>query len=1186
MKKRFKLRNITNRLPKISLKMKLTVFLSLVSLFQIHANTYSQSKKITLDMPNATVAKVIQEIESLSDFKFLLNRKDVDLGREVSIIVEKQKIANVLTELFAGTDVVYEVLKKQIVLRRDPEKTNPAKVSKTSTPHNSVIQFQVSGSVTDANGAPLPGANIVEKGTTNGVQTDFDGNFSIELSDENATLIVSYIGFAEKEVAVNGQATVNVQLEESAQGLDEVVVVGYGTTEREMLSTAVSTVETENIAERPIADVSSSLQGLSPGLSVTQSTGKVGEEPRINIRGFTSINGGQPLILIDGIEGSLSNLNPNDVESISVLKDAGAAAIYGARGSFGVVLVTTKNAKQGNIQVNVGVTTAISSPTNNTDFVTDPYQAVSIVDEAFRNNSGASYTGYTEADMAELLKVSQNPSLARVIVDQRNGRDQYVHYGHTDWWNYFFRKNYPSQIYNASISGGSEKIKANFSYRNYRSTGILKVQDDTYKKYNLRGKLDIEATDWMTFSNNMQYNSSEDLEHGGSQYGSYGRPWGSLIWVHALPSYVPVNPNGGALWRTELNNYTIGDGVYAGLLQGTSKQVTNADEFSNIASVEIRPFPSTTINMNYAIRRNNFNRYQRSTRIPYSIYPEEIGLLGNDYLNEYRTESSYDAFNIYGEYRGSFGDHSVKVTAGFNQETFLTKSIEASKQNLISNDLNSLGLATDNPEAGGSASEWALQGLFYRLSYDFKDKYLLEFNGRYDATSRFPSDYRWGFFPSVSAGWLINREGFFGESDNVNLLKLRASYGSLGNQNIDDYAYYPTLPNDTYGYPLNGTRLNYIESPSLNPSEITWEKVSTLNFGADIAMFDNRLTLNFDWFRRDTKGMLAPGASLPSVLGTVSPLENAADLRTRGFELSLGYQDSFDLDDDPFSFSVTGNLSNSITKITRFENPNKSLIDFYDGMTIGELWGYRIEGLFQSEQEIADHADQSFVSNRISSGGGLKPGDVKYIDLNGDGFVGEGENTVNDPGDREIIGNSAPQYLYSFVLDAKWKGFDISGFFQGVGKQDWYPNNDSRFFWAQYNRPYNSYIRKDLVDNMWSPENPDAYFPRNYGYIAIGGSLEKINDRYLQSVAYLRLKNLTLGYTIPEGIISNSSSTKLRLYLSGENLFTFSPLTDYIDPEAASSTVNLNSPSASSNRSTAQVNPFSKTYSLGLTFQF
>ncbi|MFB9053984.1 SusC/RagA family TonB-linked outer membrane protein [Formosa undariae] len=1054
---------------------------------------------------------------------------------------------------------------------------------------NYILQQQnINGTILDENGIPLPGASVVDISSKNGSSTDFDGKFSLAISKLPAVIKVSYIGYKSQEITINNLNPLNIQMEIDQNALDEVVIVGYGETSREKISTAVNTVDTKFIEQRPIADVGGSLQGVSPGLNVTQSTGKVGSEPIINIRGFTSINGGTPLILIDGIEGDLSTLNPNDVESISVLKDAGAAAIYGARGSFGVLLVKTKNASNGNIQVNVDVTTAMNSPTMNTDFLKDPFKAVSIVDESFRNNSGASYTGYTEEDMQALYEVSQDPSLARVVIDQRNGKDQYVHYGATDWWNTFFKKSYPTQIYSASISGGTDKIKTYFSYRNYKSEGILKVQEDTYDKYNLRSKTDIIAADWLTFTNNMQYNSSEDLEHGGSQYGSYSNVWKSNMWVHALPSYVPINPNGGALWRTELNNYTIGDGLYAALLQGTSKQETTDNEFSNIASVEITPLRNVKLNASYAIRRNNYSRYQRSTKIPYSIYPEQIDLMGNDYLNEFRTESEYNAFNIYGDYKGNFGNHSLKATVGFNQETFLTKSISASKQNLISDDLISLGLATTNPNASGSASEWAIQGLFYRLTYDYKDKYVFEFNGRYDGTSRFPSDYRWGFFPSASAGWLLNKEGFFKNitGNTFDLFKIRASYGSLGNQNIDDYAYFPTMPNGLYNYVLNDSQLNYIESPTLNPTEITWEKVSTLDFGVDINLLKNRLSLTFDWFMRDTDGMLSPGATLPSVLGTSSPLENAADLRTKGFELSASYADSFNLSGDPFSFSVTGNLSNSKTKITNFENPNLSLVDFYEGMTIGELWGYRIDGLFQSESEIANHADQSFVSNRITSGGGLQPGDVKYIDLDGDGYIGEGENTVNNSGDREIIGNSAPQYLYSFLANADWKGFDISVFFQGVGKQDWYPNSDSRLFWGPYNRPYNSYIRKDLADNIWTPENTDAYFPRNYGYIALGGSLEKVNDRYLQSVAYLRMKNITFGYTLPAKAIFKSPTTRLRFYFSGENLLTLSSLTDYIDPEAASNSVNLNSPSASSNRSTAQTTPFSKTYSIGMSLKF
>lgn len=526
---------------------------------------------------------------------------------------------------------------------------------------------------------------------------------------------------------------------------------------------------------------------------------------------------------------------------------------------------------------------------------------------------------------------------------------------------------------------------------------------------------------------------------------------------------------------------------------------------------------------------------------------------------------------------------------GFNQESFETKSIEATKMNSISDDLNSLGLATSNAEATGSASAWALQGVFYRASYDFQKKYLLEVNGRYDGSSRFPSDYRWGFFPSVSAGWVVSNEEFMANLNGVDQLKLRASYGSLGNQNIADYAYIPTLNKDIdTGYALDGATLDYIESPGLNPREITWEEVKTLNFGTDLALFKNRINLNLDWYQRNTEGMLTQGATLPAVLGTASPQENAADLQTRGFEVSLGYSDAFKLGKDDFHFSIVGTLSNSKTKITRFDNPNNSLLDYYEGMTIGELWGYDVQGLFTSEEEVAAHADQTRVSNRIVAAGGLQPGDVKYTDLDGDGVIGEGENTLADPGDRRIIGNTAPQYLYSFKVNAEYKGFDFSAFFQGVGKQDWYPHRDSRLFWAMYNRPYDSFIRKDLANNIWSPENPDAYFPRLFGYIALSESdaLGAANNRYIQDVSYLRLKNMTVGYTLPTALTAKLPFDSLRLYFSGENLLTFSKLTDYIDPEAASNSVNLNMPSTSPNRSTAQTTPFSKIYSLGISIQF
>ncbi|UII25946.1 SusC/RagA family TonB-linked outer membrane protein [Fulvivirga maritima] len=1132
---------------------------------------------INLNLKDVSIAKVLQLIERQTGKKFIYRSDQVIFQKRISINANNQELAQVLDLLKTKGGLEFKMSSNGILVKRNAD----ASVSQLD-------KIEIKGKIVDKNGAPLPGANVIVESSGTGTVSDFNGEFKLEVP-EDAVIIITYIGYQSQTIQVNGRTSFNIVLEEDSSTLNEVVVVGYGETSKESLIDAVAPIDAEQITERPISNAVSGLQGLSPGLNITQSSGAPSSNPTINIRGFTSINGGEPLIIIDGVEGDLNSLNPNDIESISVLKDAGASAIYGARGAFGVVLVTTKKAKEGNVAINFNSTTAISTPTINTDFVTDPYQAVQLVDQSFQLATGNSYTGYNDRDYQALQEVSLDPSRARTITDIRNGREQYVYYGNTNWWDRFFRKTYPSQIYNGSISGGSDKVKGYFSYRHYKSTGILKVQDDVYKKYNLRGKVDIKFNEWLTFSNNMQYNNSNNYEHGGSQYG-WDPAFSGNIYVHALPFYMPTNPDGTATWRTELNNYTIGDGAFASLLQGKAIQETINSQYSNIATANIKPFAGMDVTASYAIRRNNYNQTQRSTRIPYSIYTNEINTFGTDQITEYNTTSNYDAFNIYGEYKHFFGDHFLKATLGFNQEKYLTKSIEASKQNSISNDLNSLGLATSNPQATGSASEWAIQGLFYRLAYDYKGKYLVEFNGRYDGSSRFPSDYRWGFFPSVSAGWLINKEAFFdGLSNTVNLFKVRASYGSLGNQNIADYAYIPTMSNSIdNGYALNGNTLGYITAPALNPTEITWEEVKTLDLGTDITLLDNSINITFDWFQRDTDGMLTQGATLPSVLGTSSPQENAADLRTRGFELSLGYNHEFNVASSPLNFSIVGNLSNSVTKITSFNNPNNSLLDYYEGMTIGELWGYHVDGLFQSEAEIEGHADQTRVSNRIVAAGGLQPGDVRYVDLDGNGVIDEGENTLANSGDKRVIGNTAPQYLYSFRLSANWKGFDISAFFQGVGKQDWYPSTDSRIFWGMYARPYVSFIRKDLAENIWSEDNRDALYPRLFGYTALGDSesLGAVNDRYLQSVAYLRLKNLTVGYTLPKRIIDKLPINKFRIYFSGDNLLTFTKLTDYIDPEAASNSVNLNAPSTSSNRGTAQTVPFSEVYSLGVSVQF
>ncbi|WP_165357461.1 TonB-dependent receptor [Flagellimonas olearia] len=1136
------------------------------------------SPNINLHQSQINLVTIFTKIEEQAPVSFIYTNEVKQIKHKVNVDYNNLPLKSVMDDLAQVYGLGYQIQKSNITVYVKSRSTQP-------------VQQIIKGSVKDNTGEPLMGANVLVVGTDKGVVTDFDGNFEI-VAKIGDVLEFSYVGMETQTYTITSDTnTISIQLDANSEQLDEVVVIGYGEKTIESLSAAVSKVDVSALAERPVSNAAVALQGLTPGLTITRSNGRPTDTPNINIRGFTSINGGDPLIIIDGVEGDINDINPSDIENISVLKDAGAAAIYGARASFGVVLITTKQAKEGDLKVSLEATTAISQVTTNTDFVTDPYEAIQIADSFFQASSGASYSRYTEADYTALQEVSANPSLARVITDTRNGRQQYVHYAKTDWWNTFFRKSRPSQIYNASISGGSEKLKGYFSYRNYREIGILKVQEDLFKKENYRAKVEFKLNDWITISDNMQFNRFDDLQYGGYRGGWHGNYWNYLVYNHAMPWYSPTNPDGTYFYRSELNNYAAGDGLYASLLHGKSKQETEDSEFSNIVTATLTPVDGLTVKASYAYRKMNQNIFQRSTLVPWSIYVDDIQTMSSDKLTEFNTSADYDAFNIYADYNKRFGKHHMDVMAGFGQESMYSKTIQASTQGLISDDLNSLGLGTTADDATGSAYEWAIQGVYSRLSYDYDNKYFLELNGRYDGTSRFPSDFRWGFFPSVSAAWALHNEGFMESLHPVlSQLKLRASYGSLGNQEVSPYSYQPVLSRSVNeAFSLNGSPLESISSPALNPVEITWEEVRTLDFGVDLGLFNNRVTANFDWFKRETLGMLTAGQVLPATLGASAPKENAADLETKGFELSLGFTDSFNLGGSPFQLSVSAGLSNSETTITKFDNPENLLNSFYEGMVIGDIWGYQIDGLFQSEEEVAAHVDQSYVTARISGRGGLQPGDVKYADLNGDGVVNAGTNTLDDPGDQKIVGNVAPKYLYNFRISSSWKGFDISAFFQGVGKQDWYPGYNSQLFWGPYSRPYASFVRKDLANDIWSPENPNGFYPRGFGYIALSGrnSLYNINDRYLQDISYLRLKNLTFGYNLPQSVLERTPFDKIRLYLSGENILTFTKLTDYIDPEIASNQVNLNSPSGSySYDSRGQEAPMSKTYSLGISVQF
>ncbi len=1049
------------------------------------------------------------------------------------------------------------------------------------------------GTVKSETGSPLEGVTVTvqqDAGTTPGsAVTDESGTFLIQslTPGKSYTLSFSYVGYATKvlngvDIKPGQGNSVAVALAPTNEALGEVVVVGYGTQKKVNLTGAVSQVDSRTIKDRPVANISQALQGAVPGLNVTFGDGHPGSGGSLNVRGYATINSGSnssPLVLIDGVPGNINLINPQDVETISVLKDASAAAIYGARAAFGVVLVTTKRAKLGKMVVSYTNNFSSQTPTVSTDFNTDGYDIAMMMDEAFKRATGNTYTRYSDKDYEELKKRQTDPSLPSVVIDNRNGKDMYVYYGNTDWWHTMFRRSQPAMQHSINLSGGTEKVDFVVSGRFLEQKGMLRVNQDKYNAYNFRAKINAHITPRLTLYTNTQFSADKYTYPG----------WGInnnfvSITVHALPSYVPVNPDGTATYRTELNNYTIGDGIYADLLFGKSKGQQNNFQLTNTIGANYKVTDGLVLTGNYTFDLNPYSTFARRTASPWSIYPGTTSYVGNDKLTESMRLDQYHVINAYGTYDKKFGAHAVKITAGYNQELKKFKTLQGEKADLLSLDLNQLNLGTGAQATGSSASEWALLGFFGRINYDYKGRYLLEVNGRYDGTSRFPQESRFGFFPSVSAGWRISKEAFFEPLGSIfSELKLRGSYGSLGNQlTSSNYPSIPVMGSGQSNYIINDTRTQYLSVPSPISPNLTWERTVSTNIGADFALFKNRLQGSFDWYRRNTMDMLTNGKTLPSVFGAGSPQQNAADLLTKGFEASLNWRNEGQLMNRAFSWNIGAVLSDYTSIITRFDNPNKLLNNHFEGKKVGDIWGYSLDGYFVSDDEASKWPiNQSFVNRTIQNSPGewSKPraGDIKFKDLNGDGIVNNGKNTLADPGDLRVVGNSLPRYSFGINGGASWSNFDMAVIFQGIGKQNWYPGANADKFWGPYSRAYYSFTPEDFLDKIWSEDNPNAYFPRLRSYEALngGGSLNAPNDKYIQDLAYIRLKNLTVGYSLPAALLGKFRINRCRIYFSGENLWTATKLeTNYIDPEQASAETN------------GRVYPFMKTFAFGLDLTF
>lgn len=998
-----------------------------------------------------------------------------------------------------------------------------------------MVQERVTGTVTDTSG-PVIGATVMQKGTTNGTITDMDGKFSLDGVKKGDVIQITYIGYIMQEITYTGKP-IKVTLVEDSKKLDEVVVVGYATVKKANLTGAVSAVDSKVLEDRPIINLGQGLQGTIPNLNITTS-GQPGKGSTYNVRGETSINGGSPLVLVDGVEMDPNLINPQDVASVSVLKDAASASIYGARAAYGVILITTKTGKKNMpTQVSLDASISFNSPTTRPSYM-NSMEYANWMNAANNLTNGPDLFSADEMEhITAYFNDPANNSPVFVTTDPNSWQygncqaGKYAYCGNTDWMKEMYKKSYPLQQYNVNISGGSDKATYYTSVGYTDQGSLLRHGDEGFRKFNMVNNINYDINNWLNISMKTSYIRTE--LSGIVQDGVHGEAW---IGNDTQPLMPVKHPDGN--WAGQ-GNYTN----FAAVLDEMGSRKTTKNDFWNTLALKLTPLKGMTINMDYT-----FNYYAEHNKNHIKSF-NEYGVDGNflqvfqyskpNGVYEGQNNDTYNAFNFFGDYERTFGKHYFKVMAGYNQETKHTRSFYAQREKLISNDLPSMGSATGEKYVGNSDDSWATRSGFFRVNYTYADRYLLELNGRYDLSSKFPKNDRAVFNPSFSVGWKLSEESWFKNPTNgfFDELKIRGSYGSLANQALDNgwHSYLSTYGTGTMSYIMGGAQNQYVSPGGLVSTSITWEKVTQWDLGLDFAILNNRLQGTFDYYQRSTTGMLGAGKVLPGVLGTSEPEENAADMVTRGWELSLSWNDRLE---NGFHYSASFNLSDTQAEITKFDNPTKSLSSsYYEGQILGDIWGYE-STLFQSQAEIDAAPDQSKLD------GGIKkvPGDIKFINQNGDNVINNGENTVDNPGDMKIIGNNKARFRYGFNISADWKGVDFGIFFQGVGKRDLML--PATFKW-QYGSQWQ--VPVAAAQDYWREDNTSAYYPvaRFNG----GSALGQNQTRYLLNAAYLRLKSVSVGYTIPQTLTQQWGIQKCRIYFSGENLLTFKHTPEGFDPE-------------------------------------
>jgi TonB-linked SusC/RagA family outer membrane protein len=1011
---------------------------------------------------------------------------------------------------------------------------------------------EISGFVGDSKGLGLQGISVTEKNTTNITTTNSRGEFRIKVKSANVILVFSGTGFHSKEAGVEAGRTNSIVLIEDVKEMSDVVVVGYGTQSKTKVTGATSTVKMDDVLkDRPVSNLGVLLQGASPGLQISVNSGQPGASSSWNVRGGTdfgtsatsTINSGGPFILVDNVpyNGPTNLLDPNDIESVTVLKDAGSAAIYGARSAFGVILITTKSGKKNQkTQFDYSNNFVFSSPTNLPVKATPMQQVQAWIDGGMT----AAYNGNQNLTrwMQLLSDYQKNPGNYPNGYTVDNG--VYYQLAATDAVKALLGNSATQQMHNFSVSGGSDKTTYRLSLGTTNENGILvpAAHQDNFKRYNVKTVVTTDATSWLNLQLDGNYNNSKTLSP------FYTNAFGDAV---NLPSSLPLDsiPGVKGVLATGKNE-----------IMATSPTTTNYDDIRVTGRAIAKPVKGLTITGEYTIDNlhNQVTTYDKKVGGFLNTYGYTTQTIGSDKFTKSNATTAYQAMNIFATYLKSFGKNNFTLTAGFNQEQshFETDTVTAS--GMLNPDVPFISGTTGliPTVARDNYIDNATQGVFGRLNYDFGNKYLVQVNGRYDGSSKFPAGHRWGFFPSTSLGWRLTEENFMQFiKPYVNEFKLRGSFGSVGNQNIGDYQYYAGMTAYIPNWLYNSGQVGTLNPPSLISNSFTWETVQTKDVGLDFGILKNHLTGSLDLYERDTKDILTTNPTpLPVVLGTGAPLQNAGSLGTKGFEIQINWRDKI----GQVGYYITANLYNYQSVVTKANNPKNVITNgtLYKGKKMGEIWGYVTDRFYT----VNDFVDSSLNSNL--RGGTLKPGiakqngqapnpgDILYKDFNKDGVINTGSGTLDDPGDYRVIGNSTPQYQYGISGGVTYKNFDLSFMITGVGKQDLWINNTLAFpnEWLTYGALYANQT------NYWTPTNTNAYYGRIYTDNVNSpnqGFNQVVQSKFLYNGAFLRVQNVTLRYTVPTAILKNYHINRFQVFVGVENPYTFTHMPKGMYPNIA-----------------------------------